>query len=233
MFANLTRLTPALVAMIVAVGAPAAPRLAHAQASADIGKESRKEVNRAMEEESASSNPANPNILELEAPLAIWSLVVFLILFGLLRAFAWKPIMKALDDREHNQERMLRETEEARAESARLLAEHEKQLAAAAETIRGLIDQGRKDAQTAADAIVKKAQDDAESARKSAHAEINAARDQALAEIWSKTSDLAVAVAGKVLAKSLSDDDHRRLIAAAIDSLPSAAANGAAKGART
>ena len=37
---------------------------------------------------------------------------------------------------------------------------------------------------------------------------------------------MAVAVAGKVLAKQLSPDDHRRLLDAAIQELPAAGANG-------
>ncbi len=42
----------------------------------------------------------------------------------------------------------------------------------------------------------------------------------ALSEIWTKTADLAVSVAGKVLAKDLSGDDHRRLVSTAMSELP-------------
>lgn len=171
----------------------------------------------------------NPNILEPSPPLAIWTLVVFLVLLGGLWKFAWKPLSKALHDRETYHETLLRDAENARAESARLLEEHRKRMDAAADEVRALIEQGRKDATAAADAIVRKAQEDAESARRQAKQEIFAARDQALMEIWSKTADLAVSVAGKVLARDLGADDHRRLLAAAVEELPRAGSNAAGR----
>ena len=39
-------------------------------------------------------------------------------------------------------------------------------------------------------------------------------------EIWSKTADLAVSVAGKVLSKELGESDHRRLVEVAMGELP-------------
>ena len=64
-----------------------------------------------------------------------------------------------------------------------------------------MLDEARQDAQATADEIVKQAQAEAEAARERAERDIATARDQALAEIWTKTADLAVSVAGKVLAK--------------------------------
>ncbi len=99
-------------------------------------------------------------------------------------------------------------------------------MARAADEVRALIDKARQDAQAAADQIVKQAQEEAESARLRAQRDIASARDQALAEIWQKSADLAVSVAGRVLAKQLNADDHRRLLDAAIQELPAAGANG-------
>ncbi len=46
-------------------------------------------------------------------------------------------------------------------------------------------------------------------------------------EIWTKTADLAVSVAGRVLARELDDSDHRRLVETAMSELPaSPTANG-------
>ncbi len=180
-------------------------------------------------EHGESGGDENPNILEPSPPLAIWTLVVFLVLLGGLWKFAWKPLSKALHDRETYHETLLHDAENARAESARLLDEHRKRMDAAADEVRSLIEQGRKDATAAADSILRKAQEDAESARKQAKQEIFAARDQALMEIWSKTADLAVSVAGKVLARDLTGDDHRRLLAAAVEELPKAGAAAAGR----
>ena len=47
-------------------------------------------------------------------------------------------------------------------------------------------------------------------------------QNQALVEIWSKTADLAVDVAGKVLSRRIDADEHRRLIDTAVAELPAA-----------
>ena len=166
----------------------------------------------------------DPDILEPQPSLALWTVVVFLGLFFVLGRFAWKPLLAALHQREEHLEHVLVETERARNESEQLLGEHRRRLAAAEEQVRTLIDEARKDAQSAADVIVKKAQAEAEASSQRAGREIATAKDQALAEIWEKTADLAVSVAAKVLGKSLNEDDHRRLIDAAIGELPAAPA---------
>ncbi len=166
-----------------------------------------------------------PNILAIEAPLAIWTVVVFGVLLLILAKFAWKPMMKALHDREEHVEHCLLEAERARNEAERLMAENQKNLARAAEQVRALIESARKDAEAAANGIIQKAQAEAESSRERAERDIATARDQALSDIFTRTADLAVAVAGKVLSRDLTDADQRRLADAAMAELP-AMANG-------
>ncbi len=139
-----------------------------------------------------------------------------------LGRFAWKPLLAALHERERHLEHVLTESERARNESEALLAEHRRQMAQAAEEVRALLDKARADAQAMTDQMVKQAQTEAEAARQRAQREIAMARDQALAEIWQQAADLAVTVAGRVLAKQLSAEDHRRLLDAAIQELPAA-----------
>lgn len=179
------------------------------------------ELEKAGHELGAHETPAGkPNILEPQYSLAAWTVVVFLGLLFVLTTFAWKPLLAALHHREEHLAHVLTETERARNEGEALLAEHRRRLAASEDQIRALIEEARKNAQAAADEIVKKAQAEAEASRQRAEREIGTARDQALSEIWTKTADLAVSVAGKVLNKSLTEDDHRRLVDAAVGALP-------------
>jgi F-type H+-transporting ATPase subunit b len=123
----------------------------------------------------------------------------------------------------------LLDSEKARNEAEAIAAENRRQLAQAADQVRALIDEARKEAQIAAASIIAKAQAEAESSRQRAEREIAGAKDQALMEIWSSTADLAVSVAGKVLSKELGEADHRRLVEVAMGELP---ANGR-EGSRT
>lgn len=170
-----------------------------------------------------STEHAQPNILEFKPSLALSTLIVFLLLLFVLGKFAWGPLAKALDERERFHEEALQKSELARAESERLLAEHRQLMARANDEVRTLIDQARKSAEAAAGEIVAKAQSEAEAAKQRAERDIAQARDQALNEIWSRTADLAVNVAGKVLSREVNADEHRRLVNSAMDALSSMA----------
>jgi F-type H+-transporting ATPase subunit b len=179
--------------------------------------------------EGGHSEP-QPDILKAEAPLAIWTVVVFGVLLAILGKFAWKPLMKALHDREEHIEHCLLEAEKARNEAERMMIENQKNLARAAEQARALLEEAKHAAEASAATIVQKAQAEAEATFDRGKREIETARDQALTEIFSKTADLAIAVAGKVLARDLTEADHKRLIETAMGELP-AMANG--QGARS
>ncbi|MFI5459612.1 MAG: F0F1 ATP synthase subunit B [Isosphaerales bacterium] len=172
--------------------------------------------------EGEHSSSEKPDPLKREPGLAIWTFVVFVGLFAVLARYAWKPLINALQDREKHLEHVLTETERARNESEANLAEHRKLIARAGDEVRGILDKARQDGQTAFDERVKQAQGEAELARQRAQRDIASARDQALAEIWQKTAEMAVSVAGRVLAKELSDTEHRRLLDVAIQELPAA-----------
>lgn len=176
-----------------------------------------------------ASASSQPNILEVQAPLAIWTVVVFGVLLLILGRFAWKPLMKAMHDREEHIEQTLLATERARNEAERLHAENQKNLAHAQEQVRAMLAEARKGAEESAALIVQKAQAEAEASRERAEREIGVAKDQALGEIFGKTADLAVAVAGKVLGRTLDESDHRRLVDSAMAELPAMAGNGEAR----
>jgi F-type H+-transporting ATPase subunit b len=169
----------------------------------------------------ANEGESKLNPMEIQPALAIWTVVVFIGLFWVLRRFAWGPLSQALHQREEHLEHCLLQTEKARNESEQLLAEHRRLMAQADERIRSLFDKAQKDAQASADEIVKAAHAEAEAARDRAQRDISTARDQALAEIWNQTANVAVSVAGRVLSKDLDESEHRRLLDLAIKELPS------------
>jgi F-type H+-transporting ATPase subunit b len=200
-----------LLALVLVLGQVAWP--AHAaegeRAAADVGQ--------------AASHEA-PQPLEPQAPLALWTLVVFIGLLAVLWKWAWKPLSKALHDREEGLQRILREAEVARTEAERLLAEHRTHMAKVADEVRALIDKAHRDAEATSTDIIRKAQSEAEASRHRAEREIANALDEAIVEIWNKAADLAVSVASKVLTRELNDADHRRLIEVATSELPASPA---------
>ncbi|MDG3006586.1 F0F1 ATP synthase subunit B [Paludisphaera mucosa] len=176
------------------------------------------------EGEHAKANPMEP-----QPGLAIWTLAVFFCLMVVLGRFAWKPLIEALHHREEHLEHTLVQTEKARNDAEQLLAEHRRLIAEADDKVRDMLYQGQRGAEARAATLLRQAQADADAARDRAQREIAAARDQALAEIWTRTADVAVTVAGRVLSKQIGDDDRRRLLDEAIRELPEGLQAGGAK----
>ena len=156
---------------------------------------------------------------EFRSDLAIWSLAVFLLLLGLLGKFAWKPIMEGLDKREQGIEHQIAETKAANAEAKQMLASYERRLSEAADEVRGMLEEARRDAESTKQSIVAEARKAAEDEQARAKHEIGLARDEALSSIAEKAGDLAVEVAGKFLREKIGNEDHSRLIRDSVASL--------------
>ena len=67
--------------------------------------------------------------LTVEGGLMLWTIFIFLLLFLVLKRYAWPQVLGAVDAREKALEAQLAEAERNRAESARLLEEHKKLVA--------------------------------------------------------------------------------------------------------
>ncbi len=140
-----------------------------------------------------------------EPGLFIWTTVIFLIFFLILRRFAWKPIINALHEREYSIEKSLKEAAAARDEMAKLQSENEALLKEA----RSERDKILRDANDRAEMILMKAKEEEEEVRvkerEKAVQEIEAAKRASIAEIKETAASLAVEVAEKILRKEFSD----------------------------
>ena len=149
---------------------------------------------------------------EFKSDLAIWSFAVFLGLLAVLTAFAWKPIMQGLDAREQGIADTIAKTHAAHEEARKQLASYERRLAEAADEVRGMLDEARRDADATRQAIVAEARKAADEEQARAKREIGLAKDDALSQIAEKAGALAVEVAGKFLREKLGKDDQARLV---------------------
>jgi F-type H+-transporting ATPase subunit b len=141
--------------------------------------------------------------------LLIWSTVAFLLLFFLLSKYAWKPIVKALDERERSIEDALAKAEMAKEEMAKLTNENE-QLLKQARIERDAI---LKEAKELKDQIVSDAKTSAqtEGAKmiEKARIEIDNQKIAAMAEVKNQVATLSVQIAEKVLRKQFEDQSKQ------------------------
>lgn len=151
-------------------------------------------------------------LLNPDIGLVFWNTVSFLLLLFLLGKFAWKPVMKAIGERERSIESALDAAEKAKDEMAKLTSENE-QLLKEARAERELI---LKEAKQIKDQMLKDAKEQAqtEGARIIEHAklEINNQKAIALAEVKAQVSKLSIEIATKVLGKELSDKSKQEAL---------------------
>ena len=153
--------------------------------------------------------------MELLTPalgLFFWTLVVFVVIVFLLRKLAWKPILKAIKDREDSIDEALKAAETARAEMSQLqsgIAEAKKEAAAERERImkeatqmkNDIIAQAKKDAQSEASRIVEQARE-----------AIEKEKTAALSEVKAQVASLSLDIAEKVLAKKFENQDEQEAL---------------------
>jgi F-type H+-transporting ATPase subunit b len=155
-------------------------------------------------------NPLAP--AEWRGDLAIWTAVVFLCLLAVLWKAAWKPIAEGLDKREHNIADQIAQAEAAHQKARDLLAEHERKLAAAQDEVRVILDQGRRDAESAGHELIDKAKAEAKTEYDRAAKQIDAAAAAAVKELAGLSANMAVELAGKIVLAQIKPGDHARLI---------------------
>jgi F-type H+-transporting ATPase subunit b len=155
--------------------------------------------------------------------LAIWTIAVFLILFLVLSNFAWPQIRAGLDKRENDIARDRAEADKAKKEAEALRATLQAEMARAHEEARKIIDKAVADARASAADEVARGKAELAAEKERLHAEVARARDQALHEVWAQGADLATLISSKAIGRQLSLDDHRALLAQALDEFKAAA----------
>jgi F-type H+-transporting ATPase subunit b len=157
--------------------------------------------------------------------LAIYTLVVFIVLFIVLAKFAWGPIAEGLDRREQGIADNIAAAQRSNEEAKALLAQYEQRLSAAQEEVRAILDEARRDAEHTQQQILAKAQSEAEATRDRAVRDIDAASAVAMKELAEHGTKLAVQLAGKIVGAELNSAGHARLIQDALEKFPTTSRN--------
>jgi F-type H+-transporting ATPase subunit b len=146
----------------------------------------------------------NPLVLP-DIGLVFWNTVAFLGLLIVLGKFAWKPMLKAISDREKGIEDSLAKADQMKADLSAMKNENEALLAKAREERATLI----KEAKEASEKMVAEAKDKAkfeyERIVADAQVAITQQKNAALTEVKNQVGALVVEVAEKVLRKELSN----------------------------
>ncbi|OAB80204.1 F0F1 ATP synthase subunit B [Cochleicola gelatinilyticus] len=144
-------------------------------------------------------------INEFSFGLFFWQLLMFVLLVILLRKFAWKPILNAIESREEGIKGALDAAEKAKLEMANLQASNEKLLQEARLEREAMM----KEAREIKAKMIAEAKDEAKSEADkmitNAQAAIQSEKKAAVAELKNTVAELSVEIAEKVVKGELSD----------------------------
>ncbi len=155
---------------------------------------------------------ADVGVFSGDIVLAILTLAVFVILLAVLFKFAWKPLLTNLQQREDSIRRAIESADAAQAQAHASMEEYDHKLAEARRQAQEMVAQARRDAQATALKLEEAARAEAEKLRQQAKDDIARSTQQALEALQTRTADLAADLAGKVLQRTLGDEEHRELI---------------------
>lgn len=150
------------------------------------------------------------NLVTPEPGLIIWTTIAFVLLLIILRKYAWKPILKAIKDREKSIEDALQSAAEAKEQMAQLKADNEKIINEAKKERDKLM----KEAREIRDQIISEAKEksvaEGNKIIESARQQIENDKKAAIEEIRNKIADFSVEIAEKLLRKELADDKEQK-----------------------
>jgi F-type H+-transporting ATPase subunit b len=139
--------------------------------------------------------------------LFFWMLVIFIGLIFLMRKFAWKPILDAVNAREEGIRNALLSAENAKKEMQNLQANNEKLVAEA----RAERDAMMKDAREIKEKMINDAKSEAQAQGEKmiaqAKAAIESEKNAAMAELKNQVSSLSLEIAEKVLKSELANTE--------------------------
>ncbi len=150
--------------------------------------------------------------LGIDFPTLIFQVICFGLLILLLNRFAYKPVLKMLDDRATSVRESLEAAENARKEMAaaeqRGLAELQEARAQAQE----IVARAREQSEQTIAASRAAAREEAEKVKVQFETQMHAEQARARDELRHEVADLAILAASRVVRRSLDPEQHRQLI---------------------
>ena len=158
-------------------------------------------------------------MIEFDPGLIIWTTIIFILLLLVLKKFAWKPILAAVDERNKSIEDALKAADKAKKEMLALNTDNERILIQAKKERDALLKEGRE----IKDNIIAEAKDkaklEADKILITAKEQINNEKMKAITELKNQVAEMSIDIAEKILKSELSDKNKQKeLIAEALKS---------------
>ncbi len=160
----------------------------------------------------ALASEGGGSLIDVNPGVVFWTFVTFIVLLLILKKFAWKPILTALDQRETAIKESLEKAEIAKQEAQKVLDQNQVNLAKAEEESKNIINQSRVYADKLKDQIVQEGKEQAKKIIDEAAAEIDRKKEAAFNELKSQIAEIAVNAAEKILRDNLDKEAQKKIV---------------------
>ena len=150
---------------------------------------------------------------------ALFTLVNTVMLFLVLKKFLFKPVMKMITDRQKEIDDMYTDADTAKENALAMEAEYKQKLSQAAVTGERMVKEAVERGQRREEEILRQANMEASAIMEKASADIALEKKKALNDAKDEISDIAMAIAEKVVGREISSADHSDLVDSFIDRL--------------
>ena len=160
----------------------------------------------------AQEHEAPAGLLDANAGLMFWTLVIFVGLIFILSRYAFGPITSAVEARERALEEAILAAKRDREEASALLEKQRQQIEAARNDAQRLIAEGRGAGEKLRAEMLEETRQQQQEMLDRARREIGAERDRAIQELRREAVDLAIAGASRVIERNLDEASNRQLV---------------------
>lgn len=152
------------------------------------------------------------NILNPMTSTIFWSAVVFVIMAVVLWRFVFKPVNNMISKRQHEIRENIDNADRRNTEAQKYLDDQKVELEVARKEAKNIIDQGREVARKIREEMEDKAGEKARIMLEEALAEIEREKERSINEVKNDMVDIALSASAKIVSKTLSREEHRKLI---------------------
>lgn len=151
-------------------------------------------------------------LLNPDPGLMIWTIITFLCLVGILKTFAWGPLLKAVDARDARIKADREAAEKARAEAERIQKDFESQMAGVQAKSKELLAAAAKDGEALRLRLKTEAEADAQAIKDKTAADLAAEKNRLVVELRKEVAGLSVLAAEKLMRKSVDDGVQKTVL---------------------
>ncbi|WP_440897939.1 F0F1 ATP synthase subunit B [Amphibacillus sp. Q70] len=142
----------------------------------------------------------------------IVTLLSFSILMFLLKRFAWGPLIKVMEEREHFVATELESAEEKRIRAEKSIKEADERLEKARQEAKSIVINARQSATSLEEEIIAEARLVAKKMKQDAEEEVEIERHEVLQDMQEEVTKIAFQIAMDIIQKEMSPEDQKRLV---------------------